>query len=255
MIAHRIEGHTAFITIDNPPANTWTPDGLREMEALVGALNGDRGVYAAVLTGAGGKFFSAGADLKSFQGDKVRARHFIALFGAAFEALMNARFVTIAAINGYAMGGGLECTLACDVRIAEAHAQMALPEPAVGLLPAGCGTQMLPWLVGEGWAKRMILTNERIDAPTALRIGLVQEMVDKGQGLESATAMAERVATLSPRAVEYCKQLIHNARNGIPRRAGLSLERERFMDLFDFTDTAEGVEAFLAKRKPEWKNT
>lgn len=255
MIQHRIEGHTAFITLDNPPANTWTPESLRELETLIGKLNEDRGVYAAVLTGAGSKFFSAGADLNSFQGDKVRARHFIARFGAAFEALMNSRFVTIAAINGYAMGGGLECTLSCDIRIAEAHAQMGLPEPAVGLLPAGSGTQMLPWLVGEGWAKRIILTNERIDAPTALRIGLVQEVVEKGKALEAASALAERVATLSPRAVEYCKSLIHNARNGIASRAGLTLERERFMDLFDHADTAEGVNAFLEKRKPEWKNS
>jgi enoyl-CoA hydratase/carnithine racemase len=255
VIKHETRGHTAFITLDNPPANTWTPDGLRALETLVAQLNEDRGVYAAVITGTGTKFFSAGADLKSFAGDKVLARHFIARFGATFEALMNARFVTIAAINGYAMGGGLECALACDVRIAEAHAQMGLPEPAVGLLPAGSGTQMLPWLVGEGWAKRMILTNERVDAPTALRIGLVQEVVEAGKGLAAATAMAERVATLSPRAVEFCKSLIHNARNGIPRRAGLALERERFMDLFDHGDTAEGVSAFLEKRKPEWKNT
>jgi len=254
MIRHELRGHTAFLTIDNPPANTWTPDSLRSLEALLAELNADRSVYAAVLTGAGEKFFSAGADLKSFQGDKVLARHFIARFGAAFEALMNARFVTIAAINGYAMGGGLECALACDMRIAEAHAQMALPEPSVGLLPAGCGTQMLPWLVGEGWAKRMILANERIDAATALRIGLVQDVVDKGRSLEAATALAGRVAALSPRAVEYCKGLIHNARNGIPRRAGLALERERFMDLFDHPDQAEGVRAFFEKRAPEWKN-
>jgi enoyl-CoA hydratase/carnithine racemase len=254
VIRHESRGHTAFITIDNPPANTWTPESLLDLETLVASLTADRSVYAAVITGAGEKFFSAGADLKSFQGDKVLARHFIARFGAAFEALMNARFVTIAAINGYAMGGGLECTLACDMRIAEAHAQMALPEPSVGLLPAGCGTQMLPWLVGEGWAKRMILANERIDAATALRIGLVQEVVDKGRSLEAATALAARVAALSPRAVEYCKGLIHNARNGIPRRAGLALERERFMDLFDHPDQAEGVRAFFEKRAPDWKN-
>lgn len=254
MIAHRTEGHTAFVTIDNPPANTWTPESLTALESLLGELNADRSIYALVITGAGEKFFSAGADLKKFQGDKVYARHFIARFGAAFEALMNARFVTIAAVNGYAMGGGLECALACDMRIAEAHAQMALPEPAVGLLPAGCGTQNLPWLVGEGWAKRIILTNERVDAQTALRIGLVEEVVDKGQALAKATQIATRVATLSPRAVEYCKGLIHNARNGIPRRAGVSLERERFMDLFDHSDQSEGVNAFLEKRKPEWKN-
>jgi len=251
---HEIKAHTAFVTIDNPPANTWTPESLGEMEQLVARLNADRFVYAMVITGAGGKFFSAGADLKTFSGDKAVARHFIACFGRAFEALMNARFVTIAAINGYAMGGGLECSLSCDIRIAEAHAQMALPEPAVGLLPAGCGTQMLPWLVGEGWAKRMILTNERIDAATALRIGLVSEVVDQGKSLAAATALAERVATLSPRSVEFCKKLIHNARNGVAVGGGLALERERFVDLFDYADTAEGVNAFLAKRKPEWKN-
>ena len=251
---HEIRGHTAFVTIDNPPANTWTPEGLTSFEKLIETFNADRSIYAMVVTGSGEKFFSAGADLKTFQGDKALARQFIARFGAAFEALMNSRFVTIAAMNGYAMGGGLECAISCDLRIAESHAQMALPEPAVGLLPAGCGTQMLPWLVGEGWAKRMILTNERVDAATALRIGLVQEVVEKGKSLEAATALAERVATLSPRAIEYCKGLIHNARNGIPKRAGLALERERFIDLFEHGDTAEGVKAFLEKRKPEWKN-
>jgi enoyl-CoA hydratase/carnithine racemase len=251
---HEIRGHTAFVTIDNPPANTWTPESLGELHKLVGELSANRSVYAAVITGAGEKFFSAGADLKRFKDDKAASRHFIQRFGAAFEAWMNARFVTIAAINGYAMGGGLECALSCDIRIAESHAQMALPEPAVGLLPAGCGTQMLPWLVGEGWAKRMILTNERVDAATALRIGLVQEVVDKGQSLAAATALAERVATLSPRAVEFCKSLIHNARNGIAKPQGLERERERFMDLFEYRDTAEGVNAFLEKRKPEWKN-
>ena len=249
-----MRGHTALLTIDNPPANTWTPESLKALQKLVGELEADRSVYAAVITGAGAKFFSAGADLKTFQGDKAVARHFIACFGAAFEALMNARFVTIAAVNGYAMGGGLECALACDIRIAEEHAQMALPEPAVGLLPAGCGTQNLPWLVGEGWAKRMILTNERVDAATALRIGLVEEVVAKGQSRDAALAMAERVAGLSPRSIAYCKSLIHNARNGIPRGAGLALERERFVDLFDHSDQAEGVAAFLEKRKPEWKN-
>ena len=251
---HEIRGHTAFITIDNPPANTWTPESLRDMEALLERLETDRQVHAAVITGAGAKFFSAGADLERFRGDKDSARDFITRFGAAFGALMDSRVVTIAAINGYAMGGGLECALACDIRIAEEHAQMALPEPAVGLLPGGCGTQNLPWLVGEGWAKRMILTNERVDAATALRIGLVEEVVPKGQALEAATKMADRVATLSPRAVAHCKALIHNARNGIARRQGLMIERELFVELFDHGDRLEGVNAFLEKRKPDWKN-
>src|SRR6185436_3785461 len=125
---------------------------LRALHDLTRTLGADKSVYAAVITGAGSKFFSAGADLEHFRGDKERAREFITWFGTAFEPFMNAPFVTVAAINGYAMGGGLEFATCCDIRIAEEHAQMALPEPAVGLLPGGTGTQNLPWLVGEGWA-------------------------------------------------------------------------------------------------------
>ena len=122
-----------------------------------------------MVTGEGEKFFSAVADLKLFaDGDKALAREMARRFGEAFETLSQFRGVSIAAINGYAMGGGLECALACDIRIAETQAQMALPEAAVGLLPCAGGTQLLPLLVGEGWAKRMILCGERVTAETAL---------------------------------------------------------------------------------------
>jgi len=255
MIECKIDGHVAVITLNNPSANTFTAEGLLELTALIGELNRNLEVYAAVVTGQGDKFFSAGADLKTFaDGDKARARLMAQRFGVAFEALQEARPVVIAAINGYAMGGGLECALACDLRIAEEHAQMALPEPSVGLLPAGCGTQTLPWLVGEGWAKRMILTNERINTDTALRIGLVEQIVPRGQSLQTAVQLAQRVSTLSPRAVTFSKNLIHQARQGTPRSAALALERERFIDLFDGEDQQEGVKAFLDKRKPVWKN-
>ena len=255
MIECKIDAHIAVITLDNPSANTFTEVGLQELTTLVGDLNNNLNVYAVVVTGRGEKFFSAGADLKSFaDGDKVRARLMAQRFGAAFEALQNARPVVIAAINGYAMGGGLECALACDMRIAEEHAQMALPEASVGLLPSGCGTQTLPWLVGEGWAKRMILTNERVGAETALRIGLVEQIAGRGQALQAALDVARRVAALSPRAVAYSKELIHQARQGTPRAAALAMERERFIDLFDGEDQREGVTAFLEKRPPIWKN-
>jgi enoyl-CoA hydratase/carnithine racemase len=255
MIECKIDGHVAVITLNNPSANTFTAEGLLELTALIGEMNRNLEVYAAVVTGQGDKFFSAGADLKTFaDGDKARARLMAQRFGAAFEALQEARPVVIAAINGYAMGGGLECALACDLRIAEEHAQMALPEPSVGLLPAGCGTQTLPWLVGEGWAKRMILTNEKINADTALRIGLVEQVVPRGHSLQTAVQLAQRVSTLSPRAVTFSKNLIHQARQGTPRSAALALERERFIDLFDGEDQQEGVKAFLDKRKPVWKN-
>lgn len=254
MISHIIENHTCIITISNPPANTWTPESLLALKNLVPELEANKNIYAAIITGQGEKFFSAGADLKRFNEGKEAARHFITVFGEAFEAWSNARFVTIAAINGYAMGGGMEAVLACDTRIAETHAVMALPEPKVGLLPGGCGTQNLPWLVGEGWAKRILLTGEQLNAETALRIGLVQEVVAKGESLNAAKGLAERVSGLSPKSVAYCKSLIHNARNGVSASDGIKLERERFMDLFEFADQAEGVNAFLEKRKPNWKN-
>jgi enoyl-CoA hydratase/carnithine racemase len=255
MIECKIDEHVAVLTLNNPPANTFTAAGLLQLTTLIGELNRNMAVYAVVVTGQGEKFFSAGADLKTFaDGDKVQARLMAQRFGAAFEALQEARPVVIAAINGYAMGGGLECALACDLRIAEEHAQMALPEPSVGLLPSGCGTQTLPWLVGEGWAKRMILTNERINAETALRIGLVEQVVARGQARQAAMELALRASSLSPRAVTFSKTLIHQARQGTPRAAALALERERFVDLFDGEDQREGVNAFFEKRKPVWKN-
>jgi enoyl-CoA hydratase/carnithine racemase len=160
--------------------------------------------------------------------------------------------VVIAAINGYAMGGGLECALSADIRVIEKQARVALPETAVGLLPAGCGTQTLPWLVGEGWAKRMILTGEQIDAETAQRIGLVEEVVEKGAAVQAALQMASRVIKLSPQAVAASKSLIHLAREGVPRHAALALERERFVELFEHQNQREGVNAFLQKREPQW---
>lgn len=247
-------GHTAIVTLFNPPAHTWTEESLKSLVQIVGDLNADRDVYALIITGDGPKFFSAGADLKLFaDGDKARARLMARRFGEAFETLTAFRGVSIAAINGWAMGGGLECALACDLRIAEEHAQMALPEATVGLLPCAGGTQNLPWLVGEGWAKRMILCGERVDAATALRIGLVEEVVPTGTVLDAALKLAEKVAKQSPSSVTVCKTLIQGARSN-PLKQILPVERELFVDLFDTEDQKEGVNAFLQKRSAEWKN-
>lgn len=143
------DGAIALVTLKRPSANTFSADGLLELQRTLERLEADSRVRALVVTGDGPKFFSAGADLNAFaDGDHAMARTMASRFGAAFEALHDARFPTIAAINGYAMGGGLECALACDMRIAERRAQMALPEPSVGLTPCGLGTQTLPWLVG-----------------------------------------------------------------------------------------------------------
>lgn len=247
-------GHTALVTISNPPANTWNSDSLAALVDLATDLNADRNIYALVLTGEGSKFFSAGADLKLFaDGDKAMARRMARLFGQAFEALTAFRGVSIAAINGFAMGGGLEVALACDLRIAEAQAQMALPEASVGLLPCAGGTQNLAWLVGEGWAKRMILCGERVDAATAERIGLVEQVVPTGEALTAALALAEKVARQSPSSTSVCKRLIQAARLQ-PMAHALPTEREWFVDLFDTQDQKEGVNAFLEKRAPVWKN-
>lgn len=254
MIELQIKDSTALITLSRPPVNAFSLDGLRQLRDTIVRLDADVTVRALVITGQGPKFFSAGADLNTFaDGDKGKALDMIQAFGAAFEALAESRLVTIAAINGYAMGGGLECTLATDIRIAEEHAQMALPEAAVGLLPGGTGTQALPWLVGESWAKRMILLGERVDAATALHIGLVSEVVPTGQALDKALAMAALVTRQSPDSVRACKDLIHAARQGVPRPAALALERERFMDLFNGPNQHEGVSAFLSKRPPVWQ--
>ena len=249
-----LRGHTALVTIDNPGANTWDKESLPALKDLVEKLNDDREVYALVLTGAGDKFFSAGADLKLFaDGDPATARTMAEFFGAAFETLADFRGVSIAAINGFAMGGGLEVAMACDIRIAEEHAQLALPEAKVGLLPCAGGTQRLSWLVGEGWAKRMILCGERVNAATAERIGLVEEVVGRGEALSRALALAEQAAEQSPTSVAFCKRLVHSGRNTVIA-AGLEGERDLFVELFATEDQREGVNAFLEKRKPEWKN-
>ncbi|WP_114786406.1 enoyl-CoA hydratase [Vibrio tetraodonis] len=253
-IEHTIQNHVAIVTMNNPPANTWTTESLTELKQLVLALNDNKDVYALVLTGQGEKFFSAGADLKLFaSGDKAVAVDMSRLFGAAFEALSSYGGVSIAAINGYAMGGGLEVALACDIRIAEEQAVMALPEAKVGLLPCAGGTQNLTALVGEGWAKRMILCGEQVTAEQALNIKLVEEVVSKGNALDAAISLAEMVANQSPSSVTACKSLIQNTRTN-PLAHGLVRERELFIQLFDTEDQTEGVNAFLEKRPPQWKN-
>ena len=249
-----LRGHTAIVTIDNPGANTWDTESLPALKDLVAKLNENKEIYALVITGAGEKFFSAGADLKLFaDGDPKTARAMAEYFGDAFETLADFRGVSIAAVNGFAMGGGLEVAMACDIRIAEEQAQMALPEAGVGLLPCAGGTQRLSWLVGEGWAKRMILCGERINAATAERIGLVEEVVGKGEALERALALAEQAARQSPTSVAFCKRLVHTGRDTVIAR-GLEGERGLFVELFSTQDQREGVNAFLEKRKPQWKN-
>lgn len=249
-----IEEGIATVTINNPAANTWDLDSLPALEVVVNKLNAMAEVRALIITGQGEKFFSAGADLNQFaSGDPAAAGAMGDAFGTAFETLADYRGVSIAAINGYAMGGGLEVALACDIRIAESHAALALPEARVGLLPCAGGTQRLAQLVGEGWAKRMILCGERVSAEKALALGLVEEVVEQGASLPAAIDLAKRAADQSPTSIAACKRLIHSARD-IAIGAGLVAERDEFVALFSTEDQREGVNAFLEKRTPEWKN-
>ena len=253
-LALEMRGHAAIVTLRNPPAHTWTEASLSALKHLVLDLDANCEIRSLVITGDGTKFFSAGADLKLFAaGDAGVASLMARRFGEAFETLAAFRGVSIAAINGYAMGGGLECALACDLRVAEEHAVMALPEASVGLLPCAGGTQWLAWAAGESWAKRMILLGERVDAAQALRIGLVDEVVGRGGALARALEMAAAVERQSPGAVRACKQLIHGARSSTPQQA-LAREREAFVGLFETDDQREGVAAFLDKRAPAWRN-
>ena len=247
-------GHIALVTIANPPANTWTSAGLDSLRQLVADLEADQDIYSLVLIGEGEKFFSAGADLNQFKdADPEEAAEAVRRFGEAFETLAAFRGVSIAAINGIAMGGGLEAALACDLRVCEEQVKLGLPEAKVGLLPGAGGTQRLPLAVGSAWAKRMILCGAQVNAETALRLGLVEELVPQGQALSRALELAKQVERQSPMSVALSKQLIDSA----PRRPiaiNMLLEREAFVELFYTEDQREGISAFIEKRKPEWKN-
>jgi len=244
--------HVALITLINPPANTWTIDGLKALKQLITDLDADKNIYALVLTGDGEKFFSAGADLKQFQdGDPEKAAKVLHCFSEAFETLAAFRGVSIAAINGITMGGGLEAVLACDIRICSTNAKFGLPEAKVGLLPGAGGTQRLPWVVGEGWAKRMILCGEQINSEKALFIGLVEEVTEQNTVVERAMELAHQVENQSPASVKICKELINGARFK-PMANNLPAERDQFLKLFATDGPREGVNAFLEKRKPAW---
>ncbi|MFW6084736.1 MAG: enoyl-CoA hydratase/isomerase family protein, partial [Gemmatimonadota bacterium] len=160
----------------------------------------------------------------------------------------------IAMINGYCLGGGGELSMACDVRIASARARLGQPEVNLGIIPGGGGTQRLPRLVGEGHAMRLIMTGELITAEEAERIGLVEKVFEPEALREETLAMARKIASRSPIALQAAKESVLAARR-MPLDAGLEFERAWFGLLFSTEDKNEGVEAFLAKRDPEFKGT
>ncbi|MBA4706975.1 enoyl-CoA hydratase [Aquitalea aquatica] len=247
-------GQSAIITINHPPANLWTIASLQELAELMLALQSDKSVRSVVITGAGEAFFCAGADLKLFAtGSKQEAEALLDAFAAAFAAVRGYTGVTVAAINGYALGGGLECALMCDYMVVERGARLGLPEAKVGLLPAGGGCKRLADKVGVSWAKRMILGGEIVDAQKAYDIGLAEEIVDPGFAKIIAVSLAGKVANQAPLAVARARQLIEDS-------VTLSLEqhlqqgRAALLDLVGEQEQLEGVAAFLGKRAPGWSD-
>lgn len=242
----------AWVTIDHPPANALSQgvlDGLRSAFAEVAA---DSSLGAAVLTGAGDRFFVAGADIGEFvsQGaDGTRAK--IADGQQLTLEMERQRFPIVAAINGFALGGGLELAMACDIRIASSTAKLGQPEVLLGLIPGWGGTQRLPRLVGRGRALELLLSGEQVEATRGLEMGLVNRLVEPDQLEETATEVADRLARSAPLAIAAIKRAVSRGLDK-PLDAGLAAELEEFDATFRTADALEGISAFLQKRRAEW---
>ncbi len=245
-----LEGKVATLTVNRPQVrNALDTATVAEFHR---ALDEVRSARAGVLivTGAGDKAFVSGADIRSIR-ERRRDDALASINSRLMAAVETHEAVSIAAVNGYALGGGCELALACDLRIAAENAVFALPEPTLGIIPGAGGTQRLPRIVGLGRAKEMILTGARWDARKALEVGLVSEVVPLAGLLEAARAMAERVLALGPLAVRLAKAAL-NASAQMPLFAGLLYESAAQAITFESSDKREGTAAFLEKRKPSF---
>jgi enoyl-CoA hydratase len=216
------------------------------------ALEEVRAARATVLivTGKGDKAFVSGADISAIR-DRRRDDALASINSRLMAAVEAHEAVSIAAVNGYALGGGCELALACDLRIAADNAVFGLPEPSLGIIPGAGGTQRLPRIVGLGRAKEMILTGARWDARKALETGLVSRVVPLAELMTAARAMAESVLALGPLAVRLAKAAL-NASSQMPLGAGLVFESTAQAITFESRDKLEGTSAFLEKRRPRF---
>jgi enoyl-CoA hydratase len=245
------EGPLALVTVNRPEVrNAMDTATWRELDRLVDELEGDAQVRVVIITGAGEKAFVAGADVKS-----LRERSMLETFRgegqrtlSRWEAMDK---VTIAAINGFALGGGCELALACDLRIASDKAILGQPELNLAILPGAGGTQRLTRLVGPGKAKEMILTGELLKAQEALSVGLVNKVVPAEELLSSAREMAGKILAKGPLAVKFAKTVINSGANA-DLQTGLIIEKLAQTILFTTEDRLEGMDAFLGKRPPRY---
>jgi enoyl-CoA hydratase len=241
------DGAVAAVTIDREEAlNALDLPTLTELRDRLVEVGADEGVRAVVLTGAGEKAFAAGADIKYMSGlDVEQATAWGALGHAATAALEEMPKPTIAAINGFALGGGCELALACDLRYASARAKLGQPEINLAIVPGWGGTQRLARVCGIGVAKDLIYTGRTIGAEEALRIGLVNEVADPV--LERALEVAHSLAEKSSGALALAKRLVNMS------PGALDAEARGFGELFDSTDAKEGLAAFVEKRPPSFE--
>jgi enoyl-CoA hydratase len=243
-----LEGRVATLTVNRPNVrNALDTETVEEMHRALAEVAEARAAVL-IVTGAGEKAFVSGADIGAIR-SRGRDDALRSINSRLMSALENHDAVSIAAVNGYALGGGCELALACDLRIAAANAVFGLPEPSLGIIPGAGGTQRLPRIVGLGRAKEMILTGARWDAEKALAFGLVSEVVPIGKLLAAARDMAERVLALGPLALRLAKSAL-NASAQMPLGAGLLFESTAQAITFESKDKVEGTSAFLEKRKP-----
>lgn len=248
-------GAVAIVTVNQPDKmNSLNSERAEALLETLLKLGKDRSVRAIVLTGAGDRAFIAGADIKQMANlDRAGATAFARLGHAVARAIETIPPPVIAAVNGFALGGGCELSLACDIRLASTRAVFAQPEVGLGIPPGWGGTQRLPRVVGPGIAAEMILTGRRVDAQEALRIGLVNAVHAPDELLDKAVAMAGHIAQNSPSAVSASKRLMALAFAGHPA-AGLSSEAHAFADQFGGPDQREGMTAFIEKRPAEFSD-
>ena len=256
-LLYEVRDRVAVVTLNRPDrmntlGSTMKPDLARAFFEL--ARNDDQ-VRAVLITGSGDKAFCAGADIKERATDVVRGTEYFVRQKATHELFRNIEEFekpVIAAINGVALGGGLELALCADVRLCAPHARLGLPEAKIGALPAAGGTQRLPRLVGTAWAKQLMLTCDHIDAELALRIGLVTQVVPAAELLDTALAMAGRMAANAPLSLRYIKQAIDLGQQ-VGIEAGLEYERFAAAIVVSSADRREGMQAFIDKRPPNFQ--
>jgi enoyl-CoA hydratase len=241
----------AVLTIDRTPVrNALNLETVQECHGALVELAADESVGALIITGAGETAFVSGADINDIRG-RGRDDGLAAINSSLFAAVERFPRPTIAAINGFALGGGCELALACDIRVAAETAKFGQPELGLGIIPAAGATQRLPRVVGLGWAKHLVLTGEIIDAKQALEIGLVTAIMPAGQLQVRARELAKRIVRQGPLAARLAK-LSLNAASRVDLDSGLLIETLAQAICYSSADKAEGTAAFLEKRKPKF---